>query len=81
MIKQKLANALTTPPEMLDVLSNDDEWRVRYLVANNPNAQPETLETLSNDEEWLVRSNVADNPNTPKYLKTHHYYDEYFDPL
>ena len=55
----------TTTPETLERLSNDEDWKVRLEVANNPNTPTETLERLANDDDWVIRWYLATNPNTP----------------
>ena len=70
----KLVFAVTTKdPETLDVLSQDEDYYVRYWVAVNRNTKPETLDVLSQDEDYRVRWDVAQNPNCSerayKYIK------------
>jgi hypothetical protein len=52
-------------PHILETLSRDEDWLVRYWVAGNPNTPIPILQTLSRDEHWNVRCWVAGNPNTP----------------
>ena len=59
------ANNSNTPPEVLEDLSRDEDYRVREAVAKNPNTSPEILENLSHDEDQFVREAVAYNSNTP----------------
>jgi 3-methyladenine DNA glycosylase AlkC len=60
----------TTDPKILDELSKDKNFYVRYRVAQNLNTIPETLDYLSKDEDFCVRWNVAKNLNTsPEILK------------
>ena len=66
-----------SPPEVLEKLANDRDWRVRQEVANNPNTPPEVLEMLASDGNIWVRCRVAYNPNTPKYFKTYLRYKNY----
>ena len=63
--KKKLATELTTPPHVLEALSKEKEWVLRYRVAWNLNAPTHVLEALSKDTDRDVRSNVANNLNTP----------------
>ncbi len=63
MNNRKLAET-TTDPAILDELSKDENYYVRYEVAYNRNTTPETLDFLSKDEDCLVRCYVAENPNT-----------------
>ena len=51
-------------PEVLDLLSRDEKYTVRYRVADNPNTSAETLDRLSRDEDNYVRVGVAKKPNT-----------------
>ena len=68
----KLEFAVTTKdPDVLDELSWDEDWCVRWYVASNRNTKPETLDVLSRDENSYVRRYVAENPNTsPEILDT-----------
>ena len=61
---------ITTDISILEKLSDDKNWWVRYKVANNPNTPTHLLEKLSDDKNWLVRNAVANNPNIPHELKT-----------
>ena len=47
---------------MLDRLSRDKEYWVRYYVAKNPNALVEILTRLSRDKQQRVREGVDENP-------------------
>jgi hypothetical protein len=58
-----LLNSETTP-EFLALLSTDEEWMTRALVAKHLNTSPETLSYLSKDKERYVVSKVVQNPNT-----------------
>ena len=53
-----------TTPEFLALLSTDEEWMTRALVAKHLNTSPETLSYLSKDKERYVVSKVVQNPNT-----------------
>jgi len=63
MNKRQLAET-TTDPEILDELSRDKYYIVRFYVARNLNTTPEILDYLSKDEYWWVRYRVARNLNT-----------------
>ncbi len=63
MNNRKLAQT-TTDPEVLDELSKDEDFYVRWDVAENPNTTSETLDYLSKDEYWYIRCGVANNTNT-----------------
>ena len=63
----------TTDPVILDELSRDKHWWVRWDVAYNLNTSPETLKQMSIDEDYLyVKHAIKANPNCPletwKYL-------------
>ena len=63
--KEKLAADPTTPPYVLEELSKNEYWEVRYTIADNSLKTPtRVLETLSKDKNWEVRINVAWNENT-----------------
>lgn len=55
---------------VLTELSKDEEWIVRYYVAENPKTPVPILMELSTDKSSEVRSKVADNPNTPVSVLT-----------
>jgi len=72
MNKLQLAE-ITTDPNILDELSKDEKWYVRWRVARNPNTTPETLKQMSIDEDNnIVKYRIKNNPNCPletwKYL-------------
>ena len=46
----------------------DDDYSVRYGVAQNENTPVPVLEELANDNDYLVRNGVAENNNTPVLL-------------
>ena len=54
----------STDSDILNKLSQDEDYYVRYWVARNPNTKPENLDVLSRDEYPDVRYWVARNPNT-----------------
>ena len=54
-----------SPVELLEVLANDHEARIRRQVAKNPSTPVEILVELSKDPETWVRLAVIYNPNTP----------------
>ncbi len=66
--KERLAATLLldseTTPEFLALLSTDEEWKTRALVAKHSNTSPETLNYLSKDKEMYVVSKVIQNLNT-----------------
>ena len=62
------ASSPNTPKEILEKLSNDEDFYVRACVAQNSNSSEEVLEKLSNDEDFRVRAYVALNPNTSEEI-------------
>jgi hypothetical protein len=48
--------------EVLDRLSRDEDYGVRYRVAENPNTSITTLIEISRDENSWVSSKVDENP-------------------
>jgi len=61
-IKKRIAAIEETPPEILDKLSNDEDWRVRENVALNPNAPDAALKRLlQNDENQRVKQAAKDS--------------------
>jgi hypothetical protein len=63
----------TTDPVILDELSKDKDWWVRFWVSQNPNTLPETLKQMSIVEESnLIKYHIKNHPNcseeTKRYL-------------
>jgi hypothetical protein len=50
---------------VLEKQANDEDWEVRYWVAQHPNCPISSLEKLANDKDSVVRSWVAMHPNCP----------------
>ncbi len=61
--KLELASNLSTSPEILAELANDENVVVRTKVALNPNTSAFTLDKLLTDEDCVVRYRATDNPN------------------
>lgn len=61
--KYQLAT-ISTDPEVLDRLSEDEEYKVKWHVANNHNTSSKTLSKLATDRISGIRARVADNKNT-----------------
>ena len=59
-----LARNSSTPPEVLAVLSNDTDDKVRYSVAGNSSTPLEVLAVLSTDTDTVVRRAVVGNSST-----------------
>ena len=55
-MKMKLAIDKRTSKKILAILSTDEDWRVRWRVANNPNTPVEVSTKLFTDEDWTVAS-------------------------
>lgn len=72
--KQKLAKNPNTSKKILDILSFDRSWYVRYCVATNINSTPEIFERLYNETEWFTTSAIRLNHSTPNYIKLYWYY-------
>ena len=65
----RLAENLTTAPDVLVELAKHGNCRVRAVVAENMNTPPDTLTWLAKDPDWKVRWAVAQNLNsTPAVL-------------
>jgi HEAT repeat protein len=65
-----LAKTKYAPPKVLEKLATDEDWDVRWEVAQNLNTPIKTLEKLATDEDSWVRREVARNLNTlPKTLE------------
>lgn len=52
-------------PELIEELAGDEEAKVRYEVAKNPNTPIDILTKLAEDENSDVRWGAIRNPNTP----------------
>jgi hypothetical protein len=63
VIKSKLATDNLSAPEVLFILSDDDDKTVRMNVAYNASAPPKALEKLSDDKSSDVRYYTALNKN------------------
>jgi hypothetical protein len=63
--KISLAQSSKASQEDLELLSKDENWRIREVVARNVNTPENTLEILSKDKFRGVRSAVAYNANSP----------------
>lgn len=63
--RRKLARDPSNPPDVLDRLSHDPDWEVRWWAAENPSTPPEVLDRFSSDPHWDVRLKVAENTSTP----------------
>lgn len=64
--KSGVAANFSTPPEILDTLSKDPEWTIRWRVALNTSSSPTTLENLSKEQSEyseIVVAAVAINQN------------------
>lgn len=55
----------TLPTEIIRILADDADWRVRDQIAGRRDTPLDILETLSRDDHDAVLSTVADNPRTP----------------
>ena len=64
--KVKIAKDPSTSPDILEQLSNDENWMVRSGVAMNPSASPEVLEKLAHSKQRNIRYRVSENPSTPQ---------------
>lgn len=65
-LRKNITNNPSTPLEILEELSKDNNWEVRAGVAKNKfNISPQILTHLSNDLSVNVVAEVAVNPNTP----------------
>ena len=58
----------TVPIAILEVLLDDEDWRVRSTVASKRKLPPHLLEVLSRDSSEIVRLSVVSNKKTPAAL-------------
>ncbi|WP_328427488.1 hypothetical protein [Streptomyces sp. NBC_00443] len=67
----------TVPPEVLQQLAQDTDWRVRDKVAGRRDTPADVLGALAQDEHDAVASSVAGNPSAPdtalRALTEHHW--------
>lgn len=63
--KRKLAQDQKTDPNILAVLSQDDDVYVKYCIAENISTPPYILSLLSQSNLSGVRSYIAINTSTP----------------
>jgi len=74
----EVAENPNTPPEILTLLAQDEDWDVRRRVAQNPNTPAEILTILARDKDGIVRYGVAHNPNaTREVIQTVRAYEFY----
>lgn len=66
--KVSTAGDVSTPPEVLAVLADDEDERVRREVAANPSNLIDVLDRLSSDSDWKTRWEVAGNSTTPGHV-------------
>ncbi len=69
-IRKRVAKNTNTPIDMLEVLSKDEFWYVRYYVAGNTNTHIKILTMLSKDkdsgvrytakQQWSVRNSIIE---------------------
>jgi hypothetical protein len=52
-------------PETIEERAEDENWKVRKRVAENPKTPTEALRKLAEDKERGVRCGVAENPKSP----------------
>jgi hypothetical protein len=64
----KLAQDVNTSKKVLEKLSTNTDWQIRFCVAKNPNTPPDVLKKLSSDKHYGVCFAVSNNPNTPIYI-------------
>jgi hypothetical protein len=67
--KEIAAKDPTNAPEILEQLAADEDYWIRFCVAQNPNTPPKTLELLATDEYYSIRYCVAQNPNRNEIIE------------
>lgn len=65
-MRRWVAHNKTVPIEILALLANDPDKRVRLMVAMKRKLTPEILEVLAADEDESVRLRVARHRRTPR---------------
>ncbi|MEU8222521.1 hypothetical protein [Kribbella sp. NPDC048915] len=69
----------TLPAEVVRLLSQDSDWRVRARIASRKDAPGDVLAALSADPHDAVAASVAGNPGTPDDALTRltgHHWDQ-----
>jgi len=64
VILKSYASHKDTPMDVLLILSNHDDWRIRSRVAQNTSTPPYVLDRLANDSDYETMYYVAANPST-----------------
>ena len=59
--KENIAKSQSTPSIMLQDLAHDEDWKVRWAVAGNPNTPPDILDMLADDDRYGVSSRLVYN--------------------
>lgn len=60
--KRDLAKS-TSSEDTLRSLATDENFWVRFWVADNPNTPEDVLRTLATDDDFWIRKEVENNPN------------------
>lgn len=68
-LRMAKAKSKESDAELLEVLSRDPYWDVRWYVACNPNANKKTLERLLKDPDFRIRNEVLRNLSYRKLLE------------
>jgi len=56
--KRELARDSNTPRKILEILSTDSAWGVRYCLSKNPNVPIKILGILGGDSDEMIRHNA-----------------------
>lgn len=64
-LSRSVAQAKTTPPDVLDKLARSSDMPTRTRVAEHPNAALPTLLHLAGDPQWTVLKALTEHPNLP----------------
>jgi len=67
-MREWVAHNKTIPNEILEILSNDQDSKVRYMVSTRRSAGEKILEKLSDDTDESIRHSVACNPKVTKKI-------------
>jgi 3-methyladenine DNA glycosylase AlkC len=68
-VRQKVAEYIDTPTEILEDLAKDEDIRVRRAVANNIRTPASTLEILATEFDRSIRQATLRNPNVSPTVK------------
>lgn len=67
-MREWVAHNKSIPHEIIEILSNDEDDKVRYVIASKRKIKTHIFEKLSRDQNESVRMSIACNPKVPKQI-------------